>query len=130
MKKNQLFLILIALLAFGQTVWAQNYYTDCSWDAENPMEGKDYAVVNAEPIGEMPVSFKAEENGSYTIGIDGVLEIVDVTGRVILRRDAKSCVILRRDAKSCVSTAGMVPGVYVLRLINGNDVKTQKIVIK
>ena len=30
----------------------------------------------------------------------------------------------------CVPTAGMTAGVYVLRLINGNDVKTQKIVIE
>jgi hypothetical protein len=29
-----------------------------------------------------------------------------------------------------VSTSGMVPGVYVLRLINGDNVKTQKIVIE
>lgn len=29
-----------------------------------------------------------------------------------------------------VSTRGMAPGVYVLRLINGEDVKTQKIVIR
>ena len=29
----------------------------------------------------------------------------------------------------CVPTSGMTPGVYVLRLINGNDVKVQKIVI-
>ena len=30
----------------------------------------------------------------------------------------------------CVPTSGMTAGVYVLRLINGNDVKTQKIVVR
>ena len=32
-----------------------------------PQDNKDYAVVNAENQGEMPVSFKAEENGTYSL---------------------------------------------------------------
>ena len=32
-----------------------------------PVNGNDYAVVYAEEMGEMPVNFKAENNGSYTI---------------------------------------------------------------
>jgi hypothetical protein len=39
-------------------------------------------------------------------------------------------VVLSGDAINRVSTGGMTPGVYVLRLINGNDVKTQKMVIE
>ncbi len=50
-----------------------------------------------------------------------VLQIVDVTGRIL--------VSIKGDAMNRVSTNGMTPGVYVLRLINGNDVKTQRIVI-
>ena len=38
-------------------------------------------------------------------------------------------IVLSGDAINRVSTSGMTPGVYVLRLINGNDVKTQKMVI-
>jgi hypothetical protein len=49
-----------------------------------------------------------------------ILQIVDVMGRIIVSTDA---------ARN-VSTCGIVPGVYVLRLINGDDVKTQKIVIE
>jgi len=48
------------------------------------------------------------------------LQVVDMMGRVVLAGDA-----INR-----VSTSGMTAGVYVLRLINGNDVKTQKIVIE
>jgi hypothetical protein len=48
------------------------------------------------------------------------LQVVDMTGRVVLAG----------DAMNRVSTRGMTAGVYVLRLINGNDVKTQKIVIE
>jgi hypothetical protein len=50
---------------------------------------------------------------------NATLQILDVTGRVILSGDA-----INR-----VSTGGMTAGVYVLRLIDGKDVKTQKIVI-
>jgi hypothetical protein len=32
-----------------------------------PMEGKDYAIVSAEEMGEMPVNFKAEKSGSYSL---------------------------------------------------------------
>jgi hypothetical protein len=32
-----------------------------------PQEGKDYAVVSAGEIGEMPVNFKAESNGTYNM---------------------------------------------------------------
>ena len=49
-----------------------------------------------------------------------ILQIVDVMGRIIVSTDA---------ARN-VSTCGIVPGVYVLRLIYGDDVKTQKIVVR
>ena len=52
---------------------------------------------------------------------NSVLQIIDITGRII---------VSRRDAMHCVSTSGMTPGVYVLRLINGEDVRTQKILVK
>ncbi len=32
-----------------------------------PMDGKDYAVVSAAEMGEMPVNFKAEKNGTYSL---------------------------------------------------------------
>ena len=51
---------------------------------------------------------------------DASLQVIDMLGRVIV------C----RDAMHCVSTVGMAPGVYTLRLINGDKVKTQKIVIE
>ena len=48
------------------------------------------------------------------------LQVIDVTGRVVVSSDV---------ARN-VSTSGMTPGVYVLRLINGNNVKMQKIIIQ
>jgi len=51
---------------------------------------------------------------------DATLQIMDVTGRVIVSTGGHT---------RCVPTTGMTTGVYVLRLIDGNDVRTQKIVI-
>ena len=48
------------------------------------------------------------------------LQVVDVMGRIVVSTDV---------ARN-VSTSEMTPGVYVLRLINGNNVKTQKIIIQ
>ena len=159
-----------------------------------PMEGKDYAVVNAGNVGEMPVSFEAEHNGSYTLsfnskevsfsylhlidnltgadvdllanpsysfdarttdyasrfrlvfstgssatgdnfgfinamgnlcifGIDGTatVQVVDVTGRMLSSETFSG---------SYERKLNVAPGVYMIRLINGNDVKVQKMIVK
>ncbi len=162
-----------------------------------PQDGKDYSVMYAEAQGEMPLHFKAEKNGTYTLGfttedvsfgylhlIDNMtgndvdllatpsytfdarttdyasrfrlvfsangsnsddngsfgfidaagnlvitdatagatLQIIDVMGRVVVSRDASNA--------SAISTKDMTAGVYMLRLINGTNVKVQKIVVK
>lgn len=161
-----------------------------------PQDGTDYAVVKAGTMGELPVNFKAETNGRYTLdftneevafsylrlidnltgaetdllqqpsytfdarttdyasrfrlqfatgtsenaegstfgfvnasgnftvfGIDGeaTLQVIDVTGRVLSSETFSGSYERKLDVS---------PGVYVLRLINGADVKTQKIVIE
>jgi hypothetical protein len=164
-----------------------------------PQEDKDYAIVNAENQGELPLNFKAEKNGTYTLSVseslnsklttlnashflilnlidnltgtetdllanpsysfeakttdyaqrfklvfamgnndsdnfafisngelivngEGMLQIFDVLGHEILCRHLSSFTSHLSPLTS--------PGVYVLRLINGHDVKTQKIVVK
>ena len=157
-------------------------------------EGKDYAVVNAGHVGEIPVSFKAERNGSYTMsftsqevsfsylhlvdnltgndvdllanpsytfnaqvtdfaqrfklvfatgtsadgdsfgfingmgnlcifGIEGeaTIQVIDILGHVITS-DTFSGSYERK--------LNVAPGVYMIRLINGNDVKVQKMVVR
>ena len=160
-----------------------------------PQNGKDYAVVNAEAQGEMPVNFKAAENGTYTISVDvenldmdylhlidnmtgenvnllvtpsytfqarttdyasrfrlvfsananengnqddnfaflsdgnivivnegeATLQVIDMLGRVVSSQSV--------NGNASVEAAS-APGVYVLRLINGNNVKTQRIVVR
>ncbi len=159
-----------------------------------PQNGKDYAVVRSEAQGEMPVNFKAANDGTYTLdfSMDNVefdyLHLIDnktgmdidllqtpsytfeatthdyaarfrlvfsansvnenssesfafiSNGQLILTNvdnnttvqmiDALGRMIVSTNAMNHVSTDNMAPGVYVLRLINGNDVKTQKIVVK
>ena len=63
-----------------------------------------------------------DSNGNIIISgaeAGSTMQIVDVTGRIIVSRDAAH-----------VSTKGMAHGVYVLRLINGENVKMQKFVVK
>ena len=89
----------------------------------------DYAsrfrLVFSEPADETSANqaFAFISNGNIIINEADArgasLQVVDVMGRVIVSRDV-----------ACnVSTNGMAPGVYVLRLVNGDDVRTQKIVI-
>ena len=156
-----------------------------------PVDNKDYAVVNVTEMGEMPVSFKAEENATYTLSfsnenvefgylhlidnmtgadidllvqpsysfeakptdnanrfelvfstvstvneqfasfVDGTLifnnegnatmNVFDITGRLVNTQTVNG---------SCQVAFNAVPGVYMIQLVNGNDVKTQKIVVK
>ena len=159
-----------------------------------PQDTRDFAVVSTNNEGEMPVNFKAEENGNYTIsftaenvefnylhlidnmtgndvdlletpsysfdarttdyasrfrllfakanavmgddfgffdangnllilGIEGEanIQVIDVTGRVISNETFSG------NYSKAVNAAS---GVYMLRLIQGNDVRTQKIIVK
>ena len=160
-----------------------------------PQDGKDYAVVCAQAETEIPVNFKASQNGTYTLRIDSqnldldYLHLIDnMTGEDVdflatpsytfegnandyesrfrlvfapIREDAngdnehfafyadgeirllETCqgaslqvvdmmgrVVLAGDAINRVSTSRLTAGVYVLRLINGEKVKTQKIVVR
>ena len=167
-----------------------------------PQDGTDYAIATSNGQGEMPVNFKATENGTYTLTIsttlnsqlstlnylhlidnmtgadvdlltpepvegpatytftakttdyasrfklvfsangnadgdndafafidasgniivngEGTLQVMDVMGRIIVSHGGHT---------RCVPTSGMQAGVYVLRLIDGENVRTQKIVI-
>ena len=159
-----------------------------------PMENKDYALVNANEEGEMPVNFKAAENGTYNIsintqevdfqylhlidnltgkdvnlletpsysfdarttdyasrfrlvfatsngaesdsfgfingmgnlvivGIEGeaTLQVIDVTGRILSSETFSG---------SYEKHLNVAPSVYMLRLINGDNIRTQKMVVK
>ena len=154
-------------------------------------DGEEFAVVNADIQGEIPVNFKAAENGTYTLTVStpltftylnlidnktgnnvnllktpsysfdartidyasrfklvfcagnnemindfafisngeliinsaGTLQVFDVLGRNIFTQEDL-------PLNSRLSILTFKQGVYMLRLIQGNEVKTQKIVVK
>ena len=184
-----------AIVSFGNGTTLEKFQFDPNHTkVYMPVEGKDYAVAKAENEGEMPVCFKAQENGTYTLyfnseevsfnylhlidnltgndvdllenpnysfdarttdyasrfklvfatgntngnvsnfgfisdgnlmilGIEGeaTLQIIDVTGRIL------STETFSGSYSKAVNEA---TGIYMLRLIQGSDVRTQKIVIK
>ena len=157
-----------------------------------PVDGNDFAVVYSEKnAGEMPVNFKAESNGTYTISFNtenisfSYLHLIDnmtgndvnllanpsysfeakttdyasrfklvfatgnntednfafmSNGNLIVSNEGEATLqvidingrILRNESINGSTSVSMnnTPGVYMLRLINGNDVKVQKIVVK
>ena len=62
-------------------------------------------------------------NGNIIVNGEGTLQIVDVLGRVLFSQE-------NATVNYQLSTVNYASGVYVLRLINGDDVKTQKIVVR
>ena len=160
-----------------------------------PQSGKDYAIVHSTAQGEMPVNFKAEKNGSYTLNVNAenmsmnylhlidnmtgadvdllakptytfeakttdyasrfrlvfdanengtsagsatfayyngnnwmisnmgsaTLQVIDVMGRVLSNETISGNAEVRLNQPA---------GIYMLRLINGNDVKVQKVVVR
>ncbi len=72
--------------------------------------------------------FAYVSNGNIVVVGDAVgdagtasLQVVDLMGRVLVCRDAFNA--------SAISTTGIPAGVYVLRLVDGENVRTQKVVI-
>jgi hypothetical protein len=68
-------------------------------------------------------SFAFFSNGNWVINNNGksTLQIIDLNGRVLCNEQINGCY-----SKSFEAT----PGVYMLRLINGDNVKVQKVVVR
>ena len=85
----------------------------------------DYAsrfklVFNAQQNGSENEDFAFISNGEIIVNGTGILQVIDVTGRVVGSH----------SVSNHASIDGLTAGVYVLRLINNDHVKIQKIVIK
>ena len=182
-----------AIVSFNEgTELEKFYFGNPSANIYIPQNNEQYAIVSSEARGEMPVCFKANRDGQFTINVNaenvemsylhlidniagkdvdliatpsytfnartddfesrfrlvfsansnendnenqnfafvsdgqlivngtGTLQIIDMTGRVISTK----------STEERISTNGMTAGVYVLQLVNGTDVKTQKIIVK
>ena len=156
-----------------------------------PQEGKDYAIVNASEMGEMPVSFKAENNGTYTLSFSnenvefGYLHLIDnltgndidllakptysfeaktydytsrfklvfatgnasddnfaffSNGELVINNEGNATlnvyditgrVVNTQSVNGNCQVSFIAPaGVYMIQLVNGDNVKVQKIVVK
>lgn len=181
-----------AVIRFGEGNTLEKYsFRENSTKVYFPQNGKDFALINADNEGEIPVCFKAEANGTYTLDIscenvsmgylhlidnltgndvdllvnpnytfdaktsdyatrfklvfatgnanddqfaffsdgkliinnDGIatLQVIDVNGRILSSESISGC---------CSKSVNAKAGVYMLRLINSDNTKTQKIVVR
>ena len=92
-----------------------------SFEAKTTDFESRFKLVFATGNGEGDDNFAFISNGEIIVYGEGLLQVIDMMGRVIVTVDGRT---------RCVPTNGMTAGVYVLRLINGDDVKTQKMVIE
>ena len=72
----------------------------------NENENDDFAFIGSD--------------GQLIVNATGIIQIIDLLGRVISTK----------STEERINTNEMTPGVYVLQLITGSDLKTQKIVIR
>ena len=68
------------------------------------------------------IAFKAKSDGQIIINGTGTVQVIDMLGRQVHSSQANS--------EIRISNSELTPGVYVLRLIDGSNVKSQKIVVR
>jgi hypothetical protein len=80
-------------------------------------------VFSEEATNEIADSFAYLSNGELMINNSGnaTLQVMDLTGRIVRTENIQD---------SYSMSLNLSAGVYMVRLINGNDVKTQKIVVE
>ena len=68
-------------------------------------------------------NFAFYSNGSFVINNEGnaTLQVIDVNGRILKSESINGCANVNVNAAQ---------GIYMLRLVNGNDVKVQKVVVR
>ena len=82
-----------------------------------------FAANNENGVSAGSTTFAFYSNGNWMVNNEGeaTLQVIDVMGRVLSNQTISGTAELSLNQQ---------PGVYVLRLVNGNDVKTQKIVVR
>ncbi len=95
-----------------------------------PLNGKDYAVVYADKQGEMPINFKAEENGTYTLSFNAeemsfaYLHLIDnLTGKDVdlLGGASTSSAAYTFEAKTTDSESRFKLVFIASKSVDGND---------
>ena len=91
-----------------------------AFDAHQTDYASRFRVVFVVDKGFENGDFAFVSNGRLVVNGEGVLQVIDVMGRVIASY----------DNHNNISISEMPVGVYVLRLIDGENVKIQKIVVR
>ena len=60
----------------------------------------------------------------------GTLQIIDILGRHLSNLIVPTSNLIAPTSNLIAPTSTLAPGVYVLRLVNGDGVKTQEIVVR
>ena len=94
-----------------------------SFDAKTTDYESRFKLVFATGNNANDDAFAFYSNGSFVINNEGeaTLQVIDMNGRILKSESINGCANV--DVKAAA-------GVYVLRLVNGNDVKVQKVVVK
>jgi hypothetical protein len=97
-----------------------SYY---AFDAKSTDYANRFTLVFATGNNDNESTFAFFNNGNWIINNDGkaTLQVVDLTGRILSSETISG---------SCSKAINAAPGVYMLRLINGDNVKVQKVVVK
>ena len=107
-------------------------------DPQSPTPMYTFTAKTTDYPSRFKLVFSAASTGSAA---DAPFAYIDASGNIIVTADAHGASLQVVDMMGrgvvsvgghtrCVPTNGMTPGVYVLRLIDGENVRTQKIVIQ
>ena len=113
-----------SLRAQRSNLWDQGDYTFTATPADYASRFRLVFNANDEADGDAPFAYIDASGNIIITGDAGTasLQVIDVMGRIVRTVGLPQC-----DSRT--TTTGMTPGVYVLRLIDGENVRTQKIVI-
>lgn len=80
-------------------------------------------VSNEDDASTSSATFAFNSNGSWVIANDGIatLQVIDLNGRILSSQQIEGCTETHINAAA---------GIYMIRLVSGNDIKVQKIAIK
>ena len=94
-----------------------------SFDAKTTDYESRFKLVFATGNNANDDAFAFYSNGSFVINNEGnaTLQVIDVNGRILKSESINGCTNVNVKAAA---------GVYMLRLVNGNDVKVQKVVVR
>ena len=94
-----------------------------SFDAKTTDYENRFKLVFATGNNDNDDNFAFFSNGSFVINNEGeaTLQVIDVNGRILKSESINGCANVNVNAAQ---------GVYMLRLVNGNDVKVQKVVVR